>query len=60
MDDNCVFIFCSMSSETAVIFTGGHFNQVVFAVQQLSTGSIFLSTATVQTSWGCTLNAEQG
>ena len=32
MDDNCVFIFCSMSSETAVTFTGGHFNQAVFAV----------------------------
>ena len=27
-----LFFFCSMSSETAVIFTGGHFNQAVFAV----------------------------
>ena len=33
MDDNCVFnFFYSMSSETAVTFTGGHFNQAVFAV----------------------------
>jgi len=32
MDDNCVSIFGSMSSETAVNFAGGHFNQAVFAV----------------------------
>ena len=32
MDDNCGFIFCSMNSETAVTFTGGHFNQAVYAV----------------------------
>jgi len=30
--DDCVSIFGSMSSETAVNFTGGHFNQAVFAV----------------------------
>ena len=37
MDDNCVFMFCcSMSSETAVTYTGGHFNQAVFAVSYIS------------------------
>ena len=31
IDDNCVFVlFCSMNPETAVTFTHGHFNQVVF------------------------------
>ena len=35
MDDNCVFIFCSVSSETAVNATGGYFNQAVFAVYVL-------------------------
>ena len=37
MDDNCVFdFFCSMSSETAVTFTGSHFNQADFAVHHLT------------------------
>ena len=37
MDDNCLFMFCySMSSETAVTYTGGHFNQAVFAVSYIS------------------------
>ena len=31
IDDNCVFD-CLMNPETAVTFTCGHFNQVVFAV----------------------------
>ena len=37
MDDNCVLIFCSVSSETAVNVTGGYFNfnQAVFAVYVL-------------------------
>ena len=44
MDDNCVFIFCSMSSETAVTFTGGHFNQAVFAVLIYLHREMFMST----------------
>ena len=41
MDDNCVLDFfierltCSMNPETAVTCTGGHFHQVVFAVNSL-------------------------
>ena len=36
IDDNCVLISliaCSMNYETAVTFTHGHFNKVVFAVK---------------------------
>ena len=32
IDDNRVLIACSMNYETAVTFTYGHFNKVVFAV----------------------------
>ena len=36
IDDNRVLIACSMNYETAVTFTYGHFNKVVFAVQRSS------------------------
>ena len=36
IDDNCVLIACSMNCETAVTFTYGHFNKVVFAVVHYS------------------------
>ena len=37
MDDNCVFVFFySMSSETAVTFTGSHFIQADFALHHLT------------------------
>ena len=32
IDDSRVLIACSMNPETAVTFTHGHFNKVVFAV----------------------------
>ena len=35
IDDNRVLIACSMNYETAVTFTYGHFNKVVFAVYKL-------------------------
>ena len=35
IDDNRVLIACSMNYETAVTFTYGHFNKVVFAVYLL-------------------------
>ena len=38
--------FCSMSSETAVTFTGGHFNQAVFAVYTL----LFTAALAIHTS----------
>ena len=39
IDDNRVLIACSMNYETAVTFTYGHFNKVVFAVYSLITDS---------------------
>ena len=39
IDDSRVLTACSMNPETAVTFTRGHFNKVVFAVKADSTTS---------------------